>query len=70
MHCSLCLFHISLLDKGFSGCFGQAFFHLGDKKVVPGRVRQVVVLHSNDCMGICLSGLGIGLLRPVVILQR
>ena len=25
MHCSLCLFHISLLDKVFS-CFRQAFF--------------------------------------------
>ena len=27
-----CLFSISLLDKVFSGCFRQAFFHLGDQK--------------------------------------
>ena len=31
-------------------------FHLGDKKVVAGHVRQVVILYSNDCMGICLGG--------------
>ena len=24
------------------------FFHLGDKKVVAGRVKQLVVLYSND----------------------
>ena len=48
MHCSLCLFFISLLDKVFSGCFRQAFFHLGEKKVVAGRVRQVVVLYGYD----------------------
>ena len=45
MHCSLCLFRIFLLDKVFSGCFRQVF-----KKVVADRGRQVVVLHSNDCM--------------------
>ena len=32
MHCFLCLFYISLLNKVFSGCFRQAFFNLGDKK--------------------------------------
>ena len=41
--------------KLFSGCFRQAF-----NKVVAGLVRQVVVLHSNDRMGICMGGLGIG----------
>ena len=41
------------MDKVFSGGFRQAFFQLGAKKVVAGRVRQVVVLHSNDCTGIC-----------------
>ena len=70
MHCSLCLFCISSLDKVFSNCFRHAFFHLGNKKVVAGRVRQMVVLHSNDCTGICLSGLSIGRLRRVVVLQR
>ena len=36
------------------------FFHLGDRIKVAGRVRQVVVLYSNDCKGICLDGLSIG----------
>ena len=31
--------------------------------MVAGRVRQVVVLYSNDCMGICLGGLSIGRLK-------
>ena len=66
MHCSLCLFRISWLDKVFSGCFRQAFFHLGDKKVVAGCVRHVVVLDSNDCTGICSSRLGIGRVKQVV----
>ena len=70
MHCSLCLFCISLLDKAFSGCFRQAFFVWETKKVVAGLVRQVVVLHSNDCMGICFGGLSMGHLRQVVALQR
>ena len=30
------------------------------KKVVAGRVKQVVVLHSNDCMEICMGGFSIG----------
>ena len=51
-----------------SGCFRQVFFHLGDKKVVTGRVRQAVVLYSNNCMGIGLGGLSIGGLRRVVVL--
>ena len=54
-----------------SGCFRQVLFSFGrQKKVVAGRVRQVVVLYSNDCMGICLGGLSIGRLRRVVVLQR
>ena len=56
------VWHFSL-DKVFSGCFRQAF-----KKVVAGHIRQVVVLHSNDYMGICLDGLSIGRLRQVVVL--
>ena len=52
-----------------SGCFRQNFFSFGrQKKVVAGRVRQVVVLYSNDCMGICLGGLSIGRYRRVVVL--
>ena len=46
------------------------FFNLGDKKVVTGHVKQVVVLYSNDCMGICLGGPSICRLRRVVVLQR
>ena len=38
--------------------------------MVAGRVRQVVVLYSNDCMRIHLGGLRIGRLRQVVVLQR
>ena len=36
--------------------------------MVAGRVIQVVVLYSNDCMRICLGGLSIGCLRLVVVL--
>ena len=46
------------------------FFNLGGKKVVAGRVRQVVVLYSNDYMEICLGRLSIGRLRRVVVLWR
>ena len=49
-----------VLDKFFS--FG------GQIKVVAGHVRQVVILYSNNCMGISLGGLSIGRLRLVVIL--
>ena len=38
------------------------------KEVVAGHIRQVVVLHSNGCMGICLGGLSIGCLKQVVVL--
>ena len=38
--------------------------------MVVGRVRQMVVLYSNDFMGICLGGLSIGRLRRVVVLWR
>ena len=34
--------------------------------MVDCRIRQVVVLYSNDCMGICLGRLSTGLLRRVV----
>ena len=54
--------------KFCSCCFRQVFFHLGVKKVVAIRVRQVVVLYSKDCTGICLGGLSIGRFTEVVIL--
>ena len=34
--------------------------------MVTGRVRQVVILHSKDCTGICLDGLSIGLTEVVI----
>ena len=40
------------------------------KKVVAGSIRQVIVLCSNDRMGICLGRLSIGRLRRVVALWR
>ena len=55
--------------KLISGCFRQFFFTFGrQKKVVAGRIRQVVFLYSNDCMGICLGRLSVGRLRQVVVL--
>ena len=49
------------LQKWFiNGCFRRAFFHLEDRIKVAGRVRQVVVLYSNDCKRISLDGLNIG----------
>ena len=68
MHCSLCMFPITSLHEVFSGCFKQVFFHLGDKIVIAGRLRQVEVLYSNNGMGICLGGLSTGHLRRVVVL--
>ena len=56
--------------KFCSGYFRLFFFHLGHKKVVAGRIRQVVVLYSNDCMGIGLGGLSTGRLRLYLILQN
>ena len=47
----------------FSGCYRQAYFHMGDKKMVAGLVRRVAILHSNDCTGIHLGGLSIGHLK-------
>ena len=38
--------------------------------MVAGRVRQVAVLYSNNCMGICLGGLRTGRLRRVVVYYR
>ena len=60
LHCSLCLFPISLLDKVFLVVvLDRLFFIWETKKVVAGCVKQVVVLYSNNCMGICWGGLSI-----------
>ena len=41
----------------------RVFFHSGDKKMVAGCIRLVVVLYSNDRMGIGLGRLSIGCLK-------
>ena len=51
---------VQLLQTFCSGCFRQFFFNWSTKKVVAGRVKQVVVLYSNNCMGIGLGGLSTG----------
>ena len=64
------LLPISLLAKVFQWLFLTGFFfHLGDKKVIAGRV-QVIILHSNNCREIGLGGLSLGRLRRMVVLQR
>ena len=40
--------------KFCSDCFRQSFFHLGDKKVVAGCVRQVLVLWEFAWAGAAL----------------
>ena len=68
MHCCPMLFSPFIrMVKFCSGCFEQVFFHWA-KKMVAGRVRQVVILYSNDYMGICLGRLCIDCLRRVVVL--
>ena len=42
---------------------GRFFFIWGTKKVITGRIRQVVILYSNNCMGIGLDGLSIVVLN-------
>ena len=69
MHCFLCLFPISLLEQVFKWLFYIGFFSFGrQKKVVAVRVKQVVILYSNNCTGIRWGGLSIGSLRQVVVL--
>ena len=48
--------------KSCSGSFIQAFFIWETNK------WSLVELDSNDCIGICLGGLSIGLLRRLVVL--
>ena len=46
----------------------EGIFSFGrQKNVVAGRVRQVVVLDSNDCTRICLGELRIVSLKEVVV---
>lgn len=44
------------------------FFYLGDTKVVTSRIRQVIVLHRNNCMDIDLGRLNVSHLIEVVVL--
>ena len=61
-----CLMFDPIYSLGkISGCF--FFFIWETKKVVAGRIRQVVILYSNNCMGICLGGLSVGHLTEVVV---
>ena len=49
---------ITLLSKVLQWLFYTGFVHMADKKkVVAGRVRQVGVIYSNNCMGIGLGKL-------------
>ena len=50
----------SFFAKIIQWLFQTGFFHLGDRIKVAGSIRQVVVLYSKDCKGICLDGLSIG----------
>ena len=67
---ALCLFLIFSLSQVLQWLLQTVVFHLGNKKVAASRVAQVVVLYSNNCMGICLGGLSIGHRTQVVILKR
>ena len=53
------LLPIFLWIKFCSSCF----FSFGEQKKVTGRIRQMVVLYSKDCLRIGLGGLSIGSLR-------
>ena len=68
MHCSICLFHISSLDK-FSVVVLDRLFFIGRQKKVTGCVRQLVIYKVKIVGEICLGGLSIGHLRRVVSLQ-
>ena len=67
---ALCLFPICLLDKVLKWLFQIVFSIWETKKVVAGHVKQVGVLYSINCIGVCLGGLRIGCLRQVVVLQK
>ena len=68
VYVALCLF--PTLGKVLQWLFYTVFFSFGRlKKLVADPVRQVVVLYSNDCMGICKGGFSIGRPRRVVALQ-
>ena len=54
--------------KFCGGYFRQFFFHLGDKKVVAGHIRQADISCNSNGIGISLGGLSTGHLRQVVIL--
>ena len=47
---------MSLLGNGCSGCFRQIVFIWGTEVVVASRVRQLVLLHSKECVRISFWG--------------
>ena len=61
----VCFPFLHIFFHFFSGCFTHILFIWETNKVVTGHVRQVVVLYSNNCMGICLGGLSTDCLRCV-----
>ena len=69
MHCCLMFVSYFFAGSNFIAVVLDRFFFIWEtRKLVAGRVRQVVVLYSNNCMGICLGELSIGRLRRVVVL--
>ena len=48
--------------------FRPFFFFLANKKKVVGSIRKVVVVRSNDCIGIGWDKFNAGRLRRVVVL--
>ena len=73
MHCCLMFISHSFVFSSFAVVvLGRFFFFLiwETKKRVAGCIRQVIILYSNYCMGICLGRLNIGHLRQVVVVYR
>ena len=69
MHCCLMYVFHFFIGYSFIVLVLDSFFFIWEtKKVVAGHIRQVVILYSTDCKGICLGRLSIGCLRRVVIL--
>ena len=70
MHCSLMFVSHFFAGPSFVVVVLDKFFSFRKQKSGRYRIRQVVVLYGNNCMGICLGGLSIGRLRQVAVLQR
>ena len=68
MYCCLMFVFHFFAGLSFEVVLDRFFSFRVTKNVVAGRVRQMVVLHSNDGIGIYLGRLSIGRLRRVVVL--